>query len=30
MVREADGWFRGAGGKRPERLADMLVPGFTN
>ena len=30
MVREADGWFRGTGGKRPERLADMLVPGFTN
>ena len=30
LVREADGWFRAAGGRRPERLADMLVPGFTS
>jgi eukaryotic-like serine/threonine-protein kinase len=29
LVREADAWFTAVGGRRPERLADMLVPGFT-
>ena len=28
LVRQADDWFAGMGGRRPERLTAMLVPGF--